>query len=106
MNNIIDTKDLLKIEEGFPKIALGDKLYEVNDLQENAKKMDELMKNKDEKLDKDYQVLIIAFGEEKAKEISEMKLKSRVHRNLVQIAMATVYGMTVEELKEAMNSKN
>lgn len=106
MNNIIDTKDLLKMEEEFPKIALGDKLYEVNDLQENALKMDELLKNKDKKIDKDYQVLVIAFGEEKAKEISKMKLKSKVHRNLVQIAMATVYGMTIDEMKEAMNSKN
>lgn len=106
MNNIIDTKDLLKIEEEFPKIALGDKLYEVNDLQENANKMDELLKNEDKTIDKDYQVLVIAFGEEKAKEISELKLKSKVHRNLVQIAMATVYGMTLDEMKEAMNSKN
>lgn len=106
MSNIIETKDLLNIEEEFPKIALGDKLYEVNDLQENAKKMDALLKNQDEKLDKDYEVLVIAFGKEKAKEIADLKLKSRVHRNLVQIAMATVYGMTVDEMKEAMNSKN
>lgn len=106
MSNIIENKDLLKIDEDFPKIALGDKLFEVNDLHENAKKMDELLKNQDEKIDKDYQVLVIAFGEDKAKEISEMKLKSKAHRALVQTAMATVYGMTVEEMKEAMNSKN
>lgn len=106
MNNIIDTKDLLKIENEFPKIALGDKLYEVNDLQENAKRMDEMLKKQDENIDKDYMVLVIAFGDDKASEISKMKLKSKVHRNLVQIAMATVYGMTIEEFKEAMNSKN
>ncbi len=106
MKNIVDTKDLLDMSEEFPKIALGDKLYEVNDLQENALKMDELLKSEDGKIDKDYQVLVIAFGEDNAKEISEMKLKSKTHRNLVQIAMATVYGMTIDEMKEAMNSKN
>lgn len=103
---ILDTKDLLKIENDFPKIALGDKLYEVNDLQVNAEKLDELLKKNDPNLDKDFEVLVIAFGKKNAEEIKKMKLKSKTHRNLVQIAMATVYGMTIDELKETMNSKN
>lgn len=106
MNNIIDTKDLLKMDNEFPKILLGDKVLEVNDLQENALKLDKLLKDTNEKTDKDYEVLVIAFGKEKAEEIKGMKLSSRVHRNLIQIAMATVYGMTFDEFQEAMNSKN
>ena len=106
MKNIIDTKDLLKIENDFPKIALGDKLYEINDLQSNAKKLDELLKKEDPNIDKDYEALVIAFGEKAAKEIIGLNLKSKVHRNLIQIATATVYGMSVDELKEAISSKN
>lgn len=99
MKNIIDTKDLIEFGEEFPKLAIGDKLYPVNDLKETADKIDEVLK--DEKVtNKDNEVLKLALGEEALKEIMAMKIKASGYITLVQLVMATIQGVTLEEFKK------
>lgn len=99
MNNIIDTKDLIEFGEEFPKLAIGTKLYPVNDLKETADKIDEVLKN--EKItNKDNEVLKLALGEEAVKEIMAMKIKASGYITLVQLVMATIQGVTLEEFKK------
>lgn len=107
MNNIIDTKDLITFDVDFPKLAIGTKLYEVNDLKETADKIDEVLA--DEKLEqkeKEIKILELALGEENAKELLSMKMNVKSYRNFVQLVMATIQGLTLKEFKEQMNSKN
>lgn len=99
MNNIIETKDLIKFGEEFPKLAIGDKLYAVNDLKETADKIDEVLK--DESItNKDNEVLKLALGEKAVKEIMDMKIKTSGYVTLVQLVMATIQGVTLEEFKK------
>lgn len=99
MNNIIETKDLITFGEEFPKLAIGDKLYPVNDLKETADKIDEVLKNENIK-NKDDEVLKLALGEKAVKEIMAMKIKTSGYVNLVQLVMATIQGVTLEEFKK------
>lgn len=101
MKNIIDTKDLIDFGEEFPKLAIGTKLYPVNDLKETADKIDEVFA--DDKLkqkEKEIKILELALGEEAVKEILGMKLKTKGYVNLVQLVMATIQGVTLEEFKK------
>lgn len=107
MNNIIDTKDLITFGTDFPKLLIEDKAYEVNDLKETADKIDEVFAN--EKLtqkEKEMQVLELALGKENAEELMGKKMNVASYRNLVQLIMATIQGITLAELKEQMNLKN
>lgn len=104
MNNIIDTKDLIEFGEEFPKLAIGDKLYPVNDLKETADKIDEVLKN-EEIADKDKEVLKLALGEKAVEEIVAMKIKAKGYINLVKLVMATIQGVSLEEF-EKQSSKN
>ena len=99
MNNIIETKDLIAFGEEFPKLAIGDKLYAVNDLKETADKIDEVLKS--EKIqNKDNEVLKLALGEKAVEEIMAMKIKTSGYVTLVQLVMATIQGMSLEEFKK------
>lgn len=99
MNNIIETKDLITFGEDFPKLAIGDKLYPVNDLKETADKIDEVLKN--EKVqNKDNEVLKLALGEKALEEIMSMKIKTSGYVTLVQLVMATIQGISLEEFKK------
>lgn len=107
MSKVIDTKDLISFGTDFPKLLIEDKAYEVNDLKETADKIDEVFSN--DKLDqkeKEMQVLELALGEENAKELMAKKMNVASYRNLVQLIMATIQGISLEELKEQMNLKN
>jgi len=107
MNNIIDTKDLITFDEEFPKLAIGDKLYEVNDLKETADKIDEVMANEELKQkEKEVKILELALGEEATKEIMNKKMNVKSYRNFVQLVIATIQGMTLKEFEEKLNSKN
>lgn len=99
MNNIIETKDLIEFGEEFPKLAIGNKLYPVNDLKETADKIDEVLK--DESIEnKDNEVLKLALGKEAVEEIMAMKIKTSGYVTLVQLVMATIQGVTLEEFKK------
>ena len=101
MNNIIDTKELIEFGEDFPQLAIGKNLYTVNDLKETADKIDEVFA--DDKLkqkEKEIKILELALGEEAVKEILGMKLKTKGYVNLVQLVMATIQGITLEEFKK------
>ena len=99
--NIIETKDLIEFGEEFPKLAIGDKLYTVNDLKETADKIDEVFANdKLKQKEKEIKILELALGEEAVKEILGMKLKTKGYVNLVQLVMATIQGVTLEEFKK------
>lgn len=105
MNNIIDTKGKITFGEDFPKLAIGDKLYEVNDLKETADKISEIFKDATIE-DKDRAILNIALGEAAVKELEGMKLKAVGFANLVKFVMATIQGVTFEEFEKMANEKN
>lgn len=107
MNNIIETKDLITFEADFPKLAIEDKLYPVNDLKTTADKIDEVFVN--EKLnqkEKEIKILELALGEEATKELMSKNMSVKSYRNLVQLVMATIQGMTLKEFQDQINSKN
>lgn len=107
MNNIIETKDLITFGEEFPKLLIGDKAYEVNDLKETADKIDEVFANdKLTQKERETKVLEFALGKENAKELLAKKMNVKSYINLVQLVMATIQGMTLEEFKKNINSKN
>lgn len=104
-NNVIDTNGKITFGEDFPKLLIGNKAYEVNDLKETADKIGEILK--DEKVeDKDRAVLITALGEDAVKELEGMKLKAVGYSNLVKFVMATIQGVTFEEFEKMANEKN
>lgn len=107
MEKIIETKDLITFEADFPKLAIGNKLYAVNDLKETADKIDEVFA--DEKLkqsEKEVKLIKLALGEEAFKEIDIKKMNITSYRNFVQLIMATIQGMTLKEFQEQLESKN
>lgn len=107
MEKIIDTKDLITFGEDFPKLAIGDKLYPVNDLKETADKIDEVFA--DEKIpsnEKEIKILELALGKEETKELMSKKMNVKSYKNFVQLVMATIQGMTLKEFQEKMNEKN
>lgn len=107
MEKIIDTKDLITFGEDFPKLLIGDKAYEVNDLKETADKIDEVFSDK--KLgqkEQEIKVLELALGEEETKELMSKKMSVKSYKNLVQLVIATIQGMTLKEFQEQLNSKN
>lgn len=107
MNNIIETKDLITFEADFPKLAIGDKLYEVNDLKETADKIDEVFADtKISQKEREMKILELSLGEENAKELMSRKMNVKSYRNLVQLIMATIQGMTLKEFQDQINSKN
>ncbi len=107
MNNIIDTKDLITFGEDFPKLLIGDKAYEVNDLKETADKIDEVFNDtKLSQKEKETKIMELALGEENAKELMAKKLNVKSYRNLVQLVMATIQGITLEEFKKQIEAKN
>lgn len=99
MNNIIETKDLITFGEDFPKLAIGNNLYPVNDLKETADKIDAVLKD-DKIQNKDNEVLKLALGEKALEEIMSMKIKTSGYVTLVQLVMATIQGMSLEEFKK------
>lgn len=107
MNNIIDTKDLITFGEDFPKLLIGDKAYEVNDLKETADKIDEVFANTElSQKEKEAKIMDLALGEENAKELMAKKMNVKSYRNLVQLVMATIQGITLEEFKKQIEQKN
>ena len=107
MNNIIETKDLITFGVDFPKLAIGDNLYPVNDLKVTADKIDEVFA--DEKIkqkEKEIKILELALGEKATSELMSKEMSVKSYRNLVQLVMATIQGMTLKEFKEQINSKN
>ena len=107
MNNIIETKDLITFGEDFPKLAIEDKLYEVNDLKETADKIDEVFADtKMPQKEKEMKIMELALGEENAKELMAKKMNVKSYRNLVQLIMATIQGLTLKEFQDQLNSKN
>lgn len=105
--NIIETKDLITLETDFPKLAIGDKLYEVNDLKETADKIDEIMNNQEmSDKEKELKTLELALGKANAKELMSKKLNVKSYRNLFKLILATIQGMTIKEFDEQMKSKN
>ena len=107
MQNIIETKDLITFEADFPKLAIGNNLYPVNDLKSTADKIDEVFA--DEKLkqkEKEIKILELALGEEATKELMGKNMSVKSYRNLVQLVMATIQGMTLKEFQDQLNGKN
>ncbi len=105
MSNIIDTKGRITFGEEFPKLAIGEKLYEVNDLKETANKIDDILK--DESIEnKDRAILVVALGEKAVEELEGLKLKAVGFANLVKYVMATIQGVTFEEFEKMTNEKN
>lgn len=107
MNNIIETKDLITFGEDFPKLLIGDKTYPVNDLKETADKIDEVFADtKSSQKEKETKILSLALGEENAKELMAKKMNVKSYRNLVQLIMATIQGITLEEFQKQIEQKN
>ncbi len=105
--NIIETKDLITFGAEFPKLAIGDKLYEVNDLKETADKIDKIMNDQEmEQKEKEEKTLELALGKANAKELMSKKLNVKSYRNLFKLILATIQGMTIKEFDEQMKAKN
>ncbi len=110
MEKIIDTgitEEMLK-ENTFPKIKIGNKLYDVNNKKSTFNKIQAVSSNKELKEDEmNEKIFALAFGEDAAKEILELDLPVENFNYLSFCVMGAITGEEPKKLQaEAKKSKN
>ena len=110
MEKIIDTgitEEMLK-ENTFPKIKIGNKLYDVNNKKSTFNKIQAVSSNKELKEDEmNEKIFALAFGEDAAKEILELDLPVENFNYLSFCVMGAITGKKKKKLQaEAKKSKN
>ena len=56
--------------------------------------------------EKEIKILELALGKESTNELMSKNMSVKSYRNLVQLVMATIQGMTLKEFQDQLNSKN
>ena len=83
-----------------PEVRIGDKIFPVDDRQKTARKIMELIENRENKGEFELmdEVVAVALGEKNAKEIDKMNLPFKAQQIVYELVIAAVLGEEPEEV--------